>query len=148
MSELIRQIGWQFLIFRRNNLVNMIIGITVFYMVAIYFIRDIGNIDKFITLLIVSDPSMIAFMFVGLSIILDRDQEVLDAWFVAPINHHFYLISRIFILSVICLFCSLAMVLIAKGMTINFVHFSAGVLSTSVMSLFSRERISAMELPT
>ena len=114
----------------------MIAGITFFYVAVIYFLKDSGDIEKFTTLLIVSDPSMLGFIFIGLSIILEKDQEVFSALFVTPMNHHYYLISRILVLSLLTLICSLGMVLMAKGASFNLIHFSIGVSSTCVLFSF------------
>jgi fluoroquinolone transport system permease protein len=137
MKQLLPQIKWQILIFSRNNLVAMIIGITAFYMIAIYFLKDLGDIEKLLTLLILSDPSLIGFVFIGFSVILEKDQEVLIALFTTPINLHHYLISRLLTLAFFCLFCALGMVFTARGIDFNIIHFSFGALSTCIIfSLF------------
>lgn len=136
MSELFKQIKWQFLIFQRNNLIAMIFGITAFYMVVLYFLRDVGNVEKLTTLLIFNDPAMVGFIFTGLVIILEKDQEVFSALFVTPINQHIYLTSRIFTLSIISTVCALGMVLVAKGTMFQPVHFSVGVFSGCVIFSF------------
>ncbi len=136
MIELFKQIKWQFLIFRRNNLITMIVGITAFYMFVIYFLKDLGNIEKFTTLLIFNEPTMVGFIFIGLAIILEKDQEVLSALFITPINHHFYLVSRVFVLSSISLICALGMVLMAKGTSFNLLHFTVGAFSSCVLFSF------------
>jgi fluoroquinolone transport system permease protein len=133
MSGLFKQIKWQFLIFQRNNLITMIVVITAFYVLVIYFLRGFENVEKFITLLIYNDPALIGFIFIGVSIILEKDQEVLPALFVTPLNHHTYLISRIIALSAIGFFGALAMVLTAKGTSVNFLHFSIGAYATCVL---------------
>ena len=134
--ELLKQIKWQFLIFQRNNLITMIVGITVFYMLVIYFLKDLGNIEKFTTLLIFNEPTMIGFVFIGLAIILEKDQEVLSALFITPINYHYYLISRILTLSSISMICALGMVLMSKGTSFNLIHFSVGVFSSCILFSF------------
>lgn len=136
MKELFKQIKWQFLIFQRNNLIAMIFGITAFYVMVIYLLKDLGNIEKFTTLLIFNEPTMVGFIFIGLAIILEKDQQVFDALFITPLNHHAYLISRIFTLSMISLFCALGMVLTAKGTLFNLFHFSIGVLSSCFIFSF------------
>ena len=133
MIELFKQIKWQFLIFQRNNLITMIVGITVFYVLIIYFLRDFENVERFITLLIYNDPAVVGFIFIGISIILEKDQEVLPALFVTPLNQHVYLISRIFTLSAIGTLGAAAMVVTAKGGSFNFIHFSIGAFSTCVL---------------
>ncbi|HSK72400.1 MAG TPA: hypothetical protein VK892_11925, partial [Pyrinomonadaceae bacterium] len=132
MSELFKQIKWQFLIFQRNNLITMIVGITAFYVLIIYFLKDFAGVEKFITLLIYNDPAIVGFIFIGISIILEKDQEVLPALFVTPLNHHVYLISRIITLSSIGFFGAFVMVLTAKGISFNFLHFSIGAFLTCV----------------
>ncbi len=130
MTQLIQQIKWQFLIFQKNNLVTMIVGITAFYLLIIYLIRDVANVEKFVTLLIYNDPALIGFIFLGISVVLEKDQEVLPALFVTPLSIHHYLLSRIFALSAIGFVSALAMVLMAKGTSINAIHFSIGAFST------------------
>ena len=133
MTQLLKQIKWQFLIFQRNNLITMMIGVIASYVVIIYFVRDLEGVEKFITLLIYNDPALIGFIFIGVSIILEKDQDVLPALFVTPANHHFYLLSRILTLSAIGYLGALAMVLTAKGTSFNLIHFSVGTFSTCVL---------------
>jgi fluoroquinolone transport system permease protein len=133
MSGLFKQIKWQFLIFQRNNLISMIVGVSMFYVAVIYFLRDFAGVEKFITLLIYNDPALVGFIFIGISIILEKDQEVLPALFVTPASLHIYLLSRIITLSTIGFFGALAMVLTAKGTSFNLSHFAVGAFSTCVL---------------
>lgn len=133
MTQLLKQIKWQFLIFQRNNLITMIVGVTVFYVVIIYFVRNLEGVEKFIMLLIYNDPALVGFIFIGVSIILEKDQDLLPALFVTPVNHHLYLLSRILTLSAIGYLGALAMVLTAKGTSFNLMHFSVGAFSTCVL---------------
>lgn len=133
MIQLLNQIKWQFLIFHRNNLVTMIFGIIAFYVLGIYLIKDLGDVEKFITLLIYNDPAVIGFVFIGISIMLEKDQQVLPALFVTPLNVHLYLISRIVALSTIISLGALAMLLTAKGASANFPLFLAGTFATGTL---------------
>jgi fluoroquinolone transport system permease protein len=133
MIQLLKQIKWQFLIFHRNNLVTMIIGIVALYVLLIYMIRDFEGVEKFVTLLIYNDPAVIGFVFIGISIMLEKDQQVLPAIFVTPLNLHFYLISRIVALSTIVFVGGLAMLLMAKGTSFNILLFFAGTFSTGIL---------------
>lgn len=133
MIQLVKHIKWQFLIFQKNNLTAMIVGITAFYALIIYLIKDFANVDKFITLLIYNDPAVIAFIFIGVSIILEKDQQVLSALFVTPLSLHLYLGSRIVTLSAICYCGALAMVWMAQGTSFNLALFSVGAFSTCIL---------------
>jgi fluoroquinolone transport system permease protein len=133
MNRLFKQIKWQFLIFRRNNLIAMIVGITAFYVLIIYLIRDFAGVEKFIMLLIYNDPALVGFIFTGISIILEKDQEVLPALFVTPLSRHIYLLARVVTLSLIGFFCALAMALTARGTSFDLLNFSVGAFSTCVL---------------
>lgn len=133
MNQLFRQIKWQFLIFQRNNLVTMIVGITAFYVLLVYLIKDFPGVEKFVTLLIYNDPAIVGFIFIGVSIILEKDQEVLPALFVTPNKLHFYLAARILTLSTFGFVGSLAIVLAAKGLSFNPLLFFAGAFSTCIL---------------
>jgi fluoroquinolone transport system permease protein len=111
----------------------MIAAMTAVYVLLIYFLKDFGEVEKFITLLIYNDPAIIGFIFIGISIILEKDQEVLPALFVTPLNYHIYLISRIITLSTLGFLGALAIVLTAKGASFNVIHFSVGAFSTCVL---------------
>jgi fluoroquinolone transport system permease protein len=111
----------------------MIVAITVVYVVLIYFVRDLEGVDRFITFLIYNDPAVVGFFFIGISMILENDQEVLPALFVTPLNHHVYLISRIVTLSTIGFASALAMAVTAHGTSVSLLHFSVGAFSTCVL---------------
>ncbi|MDQ3489638.1 MAG: hypothetical protein M3449_01030 [Acidobacteriota bacterium] len=130
MTQFLKQIKWQFLIFQKNNLATMIVGITGFYVLLIYLIKDFANVEKFITLLIYNDPAVVGFIFIGISIILEKDQQVLPALFVTPLNNHRYLLARIISLSTIGYCGALAMVFMARGTSFNLILFSIGAFST------------------
>lgn len=130
MIDLLTQIKWQFSIFRKNNLIAMIVVITAVNVLLIYSLRGFENVERFITLLIYNDPAVVGFIFAGVSIILEKDQEVLSALFVTPLSHHVYLLSRIITLSTISTVAALAMVLTARGTSFNFLHFSVGAFAT------------------
>ncbi len=133
MDELLKQIRWQMLIFQRNNLVNMIVALSAVYVLIIYFLRDFEGLEKFIMLLIYNDPAIVGFIFIGISIILEKDQEVLPALVVTPLNQHVYLMSRIITLSTLGSLGALAMVFAARGSSVNFIHFSIGAFFTCVL---------------
>lgn len=133
MKALFRQIAWQFRLFQRNNLLAMIAAMTAVYVGLISVLKDFGSVEKFVTLLIYNDPAVIGFIFIGISIILEKEQEVLPALFVTPLNPHLFLISRSLTLSTFGFLGALAMVLAAKGFSFNLLHFFVGAFSTCVL---------------
>lgn len=140
MKELVNQIKWQFVVVYRNNLITISIGITLLYGIIFYMIKDLPNVEKFLTLLIYNDPAIIGLFFVGLSIILEKNQQVLQALFATPMNHHLYLIAKIIVLSIIGTFCALGMVLPAFQFDFHLIPFTIGVFGTcaifSILGIF------------
>ena len=130
---LITQIKWQFLIFARNNLLTMIVGITALYVILIYLLKDVGNTERFVTLLIYNDPALVGFVFLGISVILEKDQGLLPALFVTPIDPLVFINAKVITLSAIGCAMALAMVFTAKGIDFNVIHFSVGAFSTCVL---------------
>lgn len=133
MSVLLSQLRWQFVILHKNNLIVISVAITAMYGVIFYFIKDLPNVEPFLTLLIYNDPAIIGLFFVGLSVIMEKNDNLLPALFVAPVSHHVYLISRVLALSIIGWACATGMTLAILGPSINWLHFSAGVFGTCVI---------------
>ena len=134
MRQLLFQTKWQFILLARNNIIVISFIITAMYAGIFYSIKDLGNMDKVLTLLILNDPAVLGLFFIGLMVIIEKKQQVLSALFVAPISHHVYLISRVLALSIICWVCAFGMALSALGTSFNFIHFTAGVFGVSIMS--------------
>lgn len=130
MKMLLKLLKWQFIILHKNNLINISIAVTILYGLVFYFIKDLPNVDRFLTLLIYNDPAIIGLFFVGLSVIMEKNDAVLSALFVTPINHHAYLVSKVLALSIVGWVCAAGMALTLLGTDIEWLHFSFGVLGT------------------
>ncbi len=134
MNTFLSQLKWQFILLTRNNIVAISVAVTVIYSLVFYGIKDLGNTDKLLTFIIYDDTAIIALFFIGISVIMEKNQEVLPALFVAPLNPHIYLLSRIISLSIIGWLCGLGMVIFALGFTFNILHFSVGILGICILS--------------
>ena len=133
MKDLLIQMKWQFIILAKNNLITISVVVTVLYSLIFFGIKDLGNLEKALTLLIYNDPAIIGLLFIGLSIIMEKNQRVLSALFVTPLQHHIYLLSRILTLSFLGWACAMGMALAVLGTSFHFIHFSFGVFGTCVM---------------
>ncbi len=133
MGSLLSQIKWQFVILARNQLLAISIAVTLIYGVIFFFIRELPNVDKFLTLLIYNDPAMIGLFFVGLSVIIEKSQGVLMAYLVSPTSLHVYLISRIISLSMLGTGCAFGMTLAVLGWSFYLPYFILGVFGTCLL---------------
>jgi fluoroquinolone transport system permease protein len=133
MRSLLNQIKWQFVILHKNKLIIISFVVTALYGMIFFLIKDMPNVEPFLTLLIYNDPAIIGLFFLGLSIIMENNDNLLPALFVTPVNHHVYLISRVLTLSFIGLACAAGMALTILGPQINWLEFSIGVFSTCLI---------------
>jgi fluoroquinolone transport system permease protein len=133
MRALLNQIKWQFVILNKNKLIAISFAVTALYGLIFFLIKDMPNVEPFLTLLIYNDPAIIGLFFIGLSIIMENNDNLLPALFVTPVNRHVYLISRVLSLSLIGLACAAGMALTILGPYINWLEFSIGVFSTCLI---------------
>ena len=133
MKHFLSQLKWQLKILARNNLITISVAVTLIYTLIFYFLKDLPNTDKFLTLLIFNDPVIICFFFVGISIIMEKNMHVFSALFVSPLNHHAYLIAKVVALSLIGLACAGGMTIAMLGWQLSWVHFILGVIGTSAI---------------
>lgn len=127
MKEFLSQLRWQFILLQRNNLIGISVGVTLIYAFIFYLFKDTPYTREVLTLLLYSDPTLIGLIFFGLMIILERNQEVLPAFLVTPMNRHGYLLARVLSLSVVGWACGTGMALAALGFNFDLLQFSVGV---------------------
>jgi fluoroquinolone transport system permease protein len=137
MKTLLKQIYWQFLILNKNKLIAISLLVTAIYAVIFYLIKDLPNTDRFLTLLIFSDPAIIGLFFIGVGVIMEKNDAVLNALFVTPSSYHVYLISRVLALSVIGWGCAAGMTLALLGPDVNWLNFSSGIFATCMIFCFA-----------
>jgi fluoroquinolone transport system permease protein len=133
MKKLATQLKWQLLILARNNIISISVLVTLVYVLIFLFTQDFGNRDKILTLFVLNDPAIIGLFFMGVTLLIERRQQVLPALFVTPINPHLYIWSRVIALSLIGLVCALGMAFAAVGLAFHYFHFSMGVLGILVI---------------
>ena len=133
MRMFISQIRWQFILLSRNNLITISIILTIMYAGIFQWLKHLPNADQILILLIYNDPALIGLFFVGLSVILEKNGDLLRALFVTPLHRHSYLISRILTLTVIGSLCAVGMAVALRGVQLNWFPFVAGISSTCLI---------------
>jgi fluoroquinolone transport system permease protein len=89
--------------------------------------------EKALTLLLYNDPALIGMLFGGLTVISERNQQVLPALMVSPMSLHTYLWARLLPLALIGWGCSLGMAVAFLGFQLQYLWFSLGIISTVVV---------------
>lgn len=130
MSAFLSQMRWQFILLHRSKLIIISVVVTAIYGLMFLPFSGFEHADHVLTLLIFNDPALIGLFFIGLMVILERNQQVISALFVTPLQLHHYLLSRIVTLCVVGLGCSLGMTIAILGPSIHYLYFGIGILGT------------------
>ncbi|MBT8219485.1 MAG: ABC transporter permease [Bacteroidia bacterium] len=133
MKRFFAHLKWQLLILSRNNLINISIAVTVIYALIFYFIKDLPGSDKFLTLLIFNDPVIICLFFVAISVIMEKNQEVLPALFVTPMPIHTYLLAKIISMTIVGWLCATGMTIAMLGLDVSWINFSLGIIGVCII---------------
>lgn len=134
MKRFIQQMAWQFRILHKQQIVSISIGVTLIYGVILYFFRDWENVDVLLIVLVLNDPSVIGYFFIGLALYTEIKHQILAAVFVSPINPHLFLISKIAAISVIGVVCSLGLALSIYGFQFDLFEYSIGSFGICILS--------------
>ncbi|MES0489201.1 MAG: hypothetical protein ABUK01_04365 [Leptospirales bacterium] len=129
--SLIRATQWEFLLLARYQVVAMSFFIAGVY-AALFFALDL-HYDDLIILFVISDPVMMGFMFTGVLVLYDKNQNTMQAISVTSVNHAIKLGARALALTVLALICSFAIAIAGKSFDFNFLIFSLAVILSSIL---------------
>ncbi|WP_341225675.1 hypothetical protein [uncultured Arcticibacterium sp.] len=134
MSSFFTQLKWQFLLLQKNSIITISFVVTLIYGVLLYFLRDVGSLDKLVVSLVLNDPSVIGFFFIGLAIYTEIKHQVLPAIFVTPVNLHSIVLAKVISISLIGLVCSLGLAISIKGFDFDILSYTVGSFGICVLS--------------
>lgn len=134
MSTFSKQLKWQFVLLQKNNIVGISFAVTIIYGLVLFFLRNTGNLDKVLVSLVLNDPSVIGYFFIGLAIYIEMKQHILPAIFVSPLRLHQMLISKTLALVIIGVICSLGLALSVKGVHFDILDFAIGTFGICTLS--------------
>lgn len=126
MINFLNQLKWQTFLLYKNKVITISLVVTAFYVVVFYLFRDFGFIDKLLVALLLNDPAIIGFLFIGLAIIIEKKSQVLAAISVSPINRHIYIVSKVLSLSLLGSLCTFVLAYSAVGFNFYFFNMFIG----------------------
>lgn len=121
MVNFVNHLKWQTFLLYKNKVITISLIVTGFYALVFYLFRDYESIDKVLVALLLNDPAIIGFLFIGLAIIIEKKSQVLAAISVSPINRHIYIVTKVLSLSLLGSVCTLGLAYSAVGL--NFIFF-------------------------
>lgn len=133
MSQLKHLIKWDFVLLARNQIILISGIVTIIYIGIFQAIKGIEEVDKVLVLIIFNDPALLGFIFVGVSVLFEKNENTLQALVVSPLKEVNYILSKTIALTLISLGCCLIMALAAKGPNFQWVHYSAATIGTTAL---------------
>lgn len=107
--------------------------VTAAYIGFFQLLKMLGFQELFAILMILNDPALIGFLFIGITILFERDSGTLDALKVTPFKLHEYLWAKLLVLGILGTACAWPMAIALLGVNIEHAEF---LLSAILIALF------------
>lgn len=129
------KLDWKLL--NRNSMVILSFVMALIYVGAFYLLKPIGSLDIILVVLLFNDPVVTGFLFAGVMLLFDKNQNTLQALRIlpSPVNH--YIWSKALILSALATITGLIMTLIAHGPHLNYINLFFGIFGMSLIFTFA-----------
>ncbi len=116
----------------RNGFYAAYLFVSLFYIITIkQFPESIQNWA--LLFVIITDPSVLGFYFIGGMLLLERRQNTFSALFISPLTISEYIVSKAVSLGLLSLLSSLAIITVIRGFAYNVPIFSTAVLASSLL---------------
>ncbi len=132
MNKLMHALRWDLYLLLKYNIVTVAAFVTSLYLLVFYFLPS-ESIEPLLVLLILSDPTMLGFMFIGALVLFEKDANTLQALVVTPLLPAHYIVAKAAALTLLALVCSLVMAIAGYGWHFNVVCLMVGVIYGSLL---------------
>ncbi|MBU0711911.1 ABC transporter permease [bacterium] len=96
----------------------------------------VGIRQQALAVTLLTDPSILGFLFLGGIILLEKGQKTLEGIFITPIRMGEYIWSKVISLTVLALLSSFLITVASVGFTFNVIWLFLGIGLTSVLFVF------------
>lgn len=135
-NSFLRLLQWDFVLFNRNNLVVLAFVVALLYLGLFFLLKPLGNLNDVLIILVFNDPVVTGFLFAGILLLFDKQQNTLQALQVLPMPLSRYLLSKAVALVILSILSALVMIIAAHGFAFNYLHFIAGVGLSAAVFIF------------
>lgn len=128
----IHLLRWDLRLLQRYQIVTVSAIVTLIYILVFNGLAQFGSLDKLLILIIFNDPALLGFLFMGVMILFEKNENTLPALSTTPLPLHYYLLSKSLALTGLSLVCCWAMAWAAHGLDFHYLHFSAAAVLSSL----------------
>lgn len=136
MKQLYHLIKHDFRLFNRNKIILISILVTAIYVAVFKGLSQVMDVEKLLILVIFNDPALLGFLFIGVMVLFEKNENVTQVLSVLPMKFSNYILSKVITLTLIALFCCFAMVIASYGWNFNYFHFAMATIFTSTIFSF------------
>ncbi|MBA3682060.1 MAG: hypothetical protein H0W73_13005 [Bacteroidetes bacterium] len=136
MNQFVHLLKHDFILLQRNKIIGISALITVVYMAVFKGLSHFGSSEKILVLVIFNDPALLGFLFVGVMVLFEKNENTLQVLSITPMKESNYLLSKATALSIISLVCCFAMAIAGVGGNFNFTHYFFASLFTTLLFAF------------
>lgn len=136
MSQFLHLLKHDFVLLYRNKIIGISIAVTLIYIAIFKAISHFGNADKILILVIFNDPALLGFLFVGVMVLFEKNENTLQALSVSPMKEENYIFSKAVSLSVVSVICCFSLAFAGVGNNFNYFHYFFASLFTTLLFTF------------
>ena len=136
MKTLITLFKWDVILLHRNRLFVISAVLVATYLGAFKLLESVGDLSMFAVILIFNDPLTTGFVFGGVLMMFDRNQNTLEAIAILPISPKHYLISKASVLALLAVLMSWTIAYWVHGFDFQVLHLTfATFCNTFILAL-------------
>jgi fluoroquinolone transport system permease protein len=110
----------------------------IYLVVTIIYVAVLSEESRstLLPVIILTDPGLIGFLFVGGIIFLERGEQTLQALFITPLRLHEYILAKVLSLTVLAVIATLVIAIAVTGLSFNIPLLVLSVSLTSFVFTF------------
>lgn len=136
MNQFIHFLKHDFRLLNRNKIIMISVLVSILYIATFKGLSSLGDMQQILVLVIFNDPALLGFLFIGVMMLFEKNENTLQVLAVSPFSERSYILSKSVALTIIATFCCLAMAFASKGTNFNFIHFILASIMTSMLFSF------------
>ncbi|MFK7920670.1 MAG: hypothetical protein AB8H47_01875 [Bacteroidia bacterium] len=136
MKQFIHLLKHDFVLINRNKIIAISLAVTAIYVGIFKGLSSFGDVQQALVLIIFNDPALLGFLFVGVMVLFEKNENTLQALAVTPMKLSHYLLSKTLALTLISVGCCLLMAWAAVGWDFNILQFVIATIFTTVIFSF------------
>lgn len=121
----------------RNQVISISIAVSLIYVFVFRMLAQwIEQPEALLVLVIFNDPALLGFLFIGVMLLFERNENTLQALAVSPLSLHAYIWSKSIAMTFIALLCCLGMAWACYGAGFGYGIFIISICLTGLCFTF------------